>query len=81
MENKLLSKEQWDFRSIRSTALTVSDCSYTFALTVERGDVNYAVFLDIKKAFDTIDHKILLNKLSQYGVCDDSLKVFESYIF
>ena len=78
MENKLLSKEQWDFRSIRSTALTVSDCSYTFALTVERGDVNYAVFLDIKKAFD---HKILLNKLSQYGVCDDSLKFFESYIF
>ena len=34
----------------------------------------------MKKAFDTIDHRILVNKLSQYGVCDDSLKFFESYI-
>ena len=79
-ENKLLSNEQWDFRSIRSTALTLSDCSYTWTLTVDIRDVNPAVFLDIKMAFDTIDHRILVNKLSQYGVCDDSLKFFESYI-
>ena len=30
----------------------------------------------IKKAFGTIDHRILVNKLSQYGICDDSLKFF-----
>ena len=68
------------FRSIRSTSLALSDCSCTWTLTVDRGDVNSAVFLDIKKAFDTIYHSILVNKLSQYGVCDDSLKFFESYI-
>ena len=80
VENKLLSNEQWGFRSIRSTALALSDCSYTWILTVDRGDINSAAFLDIKKAFDTIDHRILVNKLSQYGICDDSLKCFESYI-
>ena len=79
-ENKLLSNEQWGFRSIRSTALALSNCSYTWTLTVDRGDINSAVFLDIKKAFGTIDHRILVNKLSQYGVCDDSVKFFESYI-
>ena len=80
VENKLLSNEQWGFRSIRSTTLAPSDYSYTWTLTVNRGDINSAVFLDMKKAFDTIDHRILVNKLSQYGICDDSLKFFESYI-
>ena len=79
-ENKLLSNEQWGFRSIRSTALVLSNCSYTWTLTVDRGDISSAVFLDIKKAFDTVDHRILVNKLSQCGVCDDSLKCFESYV-
>ena len=53
-ENQLLSDEQWGFRSIRSTPLALSDCSYTWTLTVDRGDVNSAVFFDIKKAFDTL---------------------------
>ena len=44
------------------------------------GGVTSTVFLDIKKAFDTIDHRILMNKLSEYGACDDPLKFFKSYI-
>ena len=80
VENKLLGNEQWGFRSIRSIALALKDCSYSWTLTVDGGNVDSAAFLDIKKAFDTIDHRILVNKLSQYGVCDDSLKFVESYI-
>ena len=52
-ENKLLSNEQWGFRSVGSTALALIDCSYTWTFTVDRGDVSSALFLDIKKAFDT----------------------------
>ena len=38
------------------------------------------VFLDIKKAFDTVDHEIVLKKLNKYGLYNDELKFFESYL-
>ena len=37
------------------------------------------VFLDLKKAFDTVDHNILLQKLNMYGIAQNTGKWFESY--
>ena len=42
--------------------------------------MNSVVFLDIRNAFDTVDHKILLNKLSYYGIEEDELSFFKSYL-
>ena len=45
-----------------------------------KGKTNYVTFLDFTKAFDTVNHSILLHKLSCHGVSDHSLKWFESYL-
>ena len=39
-----------------------------------------AVFIDFKKAFDTVNHNILLKKLMRYGIKDNELKWFQSYL-
>ena len=45
-----------------------------------QGKLCGAVFLDLTKAFDTVDHGILLRKLSEIGLCENSLQWFRSYI-
>lgn len=48
-------------------------------LNIDSGLINGVLFLDLKKAFNTVDHQILLQKLQLYGVDFHTLKWFESY--
>ena len=47
---------------------------------LDKGDYIIGIFLDSSKAFDTVDHGVLLQKLSCYGVLGDALSWFQSYL-
>ena len=79
--NKLLGNEQFGFRMLHSTALALSKSSSNWWLNMDKGKMNSVVFLDIQKAFDTVSHKILLDKLNHYGIRDEELLFVSSYLY
>ena len=76
----MLYDKQFGFRTKRSTAQAVMELSVDIMQSFENKQVNMATFLDLSKAFDTIDHNILLNKLQTYGIRGVALEWFKSYL-
>ena len=76
----LLSNNQFGFRSKSSTATALSSFADEVLLYMEKGHTSGAVFLDLTKAFDTVDHGILMTKLSSVGVSPSALEWFTSYL-
>ena len=79
-KHNILEDKQWGFRSLHSTALALIGCSNNWLVNIDREGINTTVLLDIKKAFDTIDHEILLTKLDYYGIKNDKLHFLKSYL-
>ena len=79
-KNKLLNTYKSGFRSLHSTLTTLLETTNNLSINIDNGLLKGVLYIDLKKAFDTIDHTILLCKLANYGLDMGSLRFFASYL-
>jgi len=75
-----LYKKQFGFRPKNSTEHPVLDLKENIFENCSKKQISCILFLDLKKAFDSVSHKILLSKMEYYGVQGVALKLFRSYL-
>ena len=78
--NKVLTMSQSVFQKLCSTITSLIDSTDYWYENIDHKKLNLAIFLDLKKAFDTVDHKILLEKLRKYRIRELSGDWFQSYL-
>ena len=76
----ILYEYQFGFRRKRSTHMALISLIDKLTQAIKNDEYVIGVFLDFSKAFDTVDHKILLDKLYHYGVRGCAHKWFSSYL-
>ncbi len=80
IKNELLYKSQFGFKHNHSTADAILEFVGKIVKGFEKGDYTLALFLDLSKAFDTLQHSTLLRKMENFGVRGMALKWFKSYL-
>ena len=78
-EHKVLYASQYGFRAGHSTELASIELIDRITQDLDKGKIPISIFLDLSKAFDTLDHVILLQKLNYYGITSVELKLFQDY--
>ena len=76
-----LNELQFGFRSNHSTTHALISITKRIQEALDTGNFACGIFIDLQKAFDTVDHNILLNKLNYYGIRGSPNSWFKSYIF
>ena len=77
---KIMNKNQFGFRNNHSTYMALLIMLENIRNALDNGECAIGIFPDFKKAFDTVNHDILLNKLYNYGIRGIALEWFKSYL-
>ena len=80
MPYRLLNTYQSGFRLMHSTTTALLETTNNWSINIDNGLLNGVLFIDLQKAFDTIDREIILRKLANYGVDPNALRFFGSYL-
>ena len=77
--NSLLYSQQSCFRLLHSVLTCLLKRTNDLYLNIEKGAYTMVIFIDLKKASDTVNHEILINKLQLYGVASKELRCLQAY--
>ena len=76
----LLYEKQFGFQRNNSTEHAILQFTRDIASSIEKGEYILGVFIDLSKAFDTVDYQLLIKKLPYYGIDVTALEWFKSYL-
>ena len=79
-QKNLLTPSQYGFRKAHSTQPAILDIVNAIQTNMDNRLFSCGIFIALKKAFDTVDHKIILRKLDHYGVRGHINVWFSSYL-
>ena len=78
--HNILFHNQFGFRKNNWTVHTLVQITEMIKVSIDSGKFGCGIFIDLRKAFDTVNHEILLTKLEHYGIRGNMLHWFKSYL-
>ena len=79
-EHKIITDNQFGFRKNHSTELAIANIHNTLLQNLDDDKITCSIFLDLAKAFDSVNHNILIRKLEKYGIRGMPLDLLKSYL-
>ena len=79
-KHSILNNHQYGFRKKHSTFMAILELTNKIFDSFEKNEFTIGIFIDLKKAFDTVNHSILLDKLNFYGIRGTPFNWTHSYL-